>query len=389
MKGHIRKRTTKSGNTWQIAIELGMDENGNRKRMYKSTNGTKKEAEKIMIKLISELEEGTLVQESSMTVATYLRNWLKTYVEINLSPTSIDGYRDNIEKYIIPHIGNIPLQKLSPLHLQDMYLKLSENGKINRKGGLAPRSIRYIHMNLSKALREAVKMQIIKRNVATMVTIPKVKTYRAAVYNEQEIISLLNIAKGTDMEVPITLAATLGLRRGEILGLKWSDINFHECRLIINNNLVSTSEGAVLKTPKTESSHRTIEISDSIVTMLKKHLIWQKENKIKLGRDYCDNSLVCCYPDGNLINPKVFSKKFTRFLERNNLKNIRFHDLRHSNATLMLEYGIPAKVASERLGHSSISVTLDIYSHVTSKMQKDVADKIESGILNKVLTCAN
>jgi integrase len=388
VRGHIRKRVYKSGTTWQIVIEHGLDENGNRKRTYKSTNGTKKEAEKEMQQLLNELEGGTFIEESKMTVATYLRSWLKTYVEPNLSPTTIDGYKSNVENYIIPNIGTIPLQKLSPMHLQDMYLKLSKNGRLDGKGGLSPTTIRAIHRTLGKALDQALRMQQVKRNVSSLVTIPKVKRYDAEIYDENEIINLLTAAKGTDMEVPITIGATLGLRRGEILGLKWSDINLIEGKMTISNNLVSTSSGAVFTTPKTDKSCRILELSEGVITLLKKHRLSQKENKIKLGSAYKDNDLVCCYPDGSWYEPKNFSKKFAWFLKKHGLRHIRLHDLRHSNATLMLTYGIPAKVASQRLGHSSINITLDLYSHVTSNMQKEVAEKIENGIFNK-LTAIN
>lgn len=383
-RGHIRKRVYKSGTTWQITIELGLDENGVRQRMFKSTYGTKKEAEKEMQQMLNELDGGTFVEDTKITVASYLRNWIKIYVKPNLAPTTIDGYKSNVENYIIPQIGTILLQKLSPMHLQDMYLKLSQNGRLDGKGGLSPTTIRAIHRTLGKALDQALRMEQIKRNVSTLVTIPKVKPYKAEIYDESELINLLNVAKGTEMEMPITLGATLGLRRGEILGLKWSDINLKESKMTINNNLVSTMAGAVFTTPKTSKSCRTLELSEGIVTLLKKHSLEQRENRMKLGTEYYDKDLVCCYPDGNFYVPKNFSKKFAWFLKSKGLKHIRLHDLRHSNATLMLTYGIPAKVASERLGHSSISITLDLYSHVTTSMQKNVADKIENGIFNRL-----
>lgn len=344
-----------------------------------------KEAEKELQRILNELDGGTYIEETKLSVSSYLRNWLKTYGEPNLSPTSIDGYKSNIENYIIPNIGNIPLQKLSPIHLQEMYLKLSQKGRLYGKEGLLPRSIRYIHRNLSKALDESMKMQIIKKNVATLVTISNVKLYNAEIYDEDEVITLLNVVKDTDMEVPITLAVTLGLMRGELLGLKWCDINLIEGKMTINNNLVSTSNGVVLKTQKISTSCRTLELSDSIVKLLKKHQKSQKENKFKLGGEYKDNDLVCCYSDGSVIQPKNFSKKFAYFLRKNGLKHIRLYDLRHTNATLMLEYGVPAKVASQRLGHSSINITMDLYSHVTTNMQKEVAEKIENGIFNKLM----
>ena len=388
-RAHLRKRQYKSGTTWQITIELGMDENGERQRMFKSTYGTKKEAEKEMQQMLNDLDGGTFIEDTKITVASYLRNWIKIYVVPNLAPTTIDGYRSNIENYIIPKIGTILLQKLAPIHLQDMYLKLSQNGRLDGKGGLSPTTIRAIHRTLGKALDQALRMEQIKRNVSILVTIPKLTPYKAEIYDENELINLLNIAKGTDMEVPITLGATLGLRRGEILGLQWSDINFKECKMTINHNLVSTMAGAVFTTPKTSKSCRTLELSAGMITILKKHSLAQKENRLKLGSAYCDKDLVCCYPDGNFYVPKNFSKKFAWFLKSKGLKHIRLHDLRHSNATLMLTYGIPAKVASERLGHASIGITLDLYSHVTNAMQKDVADKIEHGIFDRLTIASN
>jgi len=383
-RGHIRKRIYKSGITWQIIIELGLDENGDRQRMYKSTYTTKKEAEKELQKLLTDLDGGTYIEDSKITVATNLRNWLKTYVEPTLAATTIDGYKSNIENYIIPNIGSIPLQKLTPVQVQEMYQKLSKDGRLDGKGGLAPRTIRSIHRIMSKAFNEALKMQIIKRNVTTMVSIPKAVPYKAKIYEEEEIITLLNNANGSDMSVPITLAVALGLRRGEILGLKWADIDLAKSTLTVNNNLVSTNAGAVLTTPKTKTSHRALQMSKGIVILLKRHLLAQRESKLKLGTSYQDNDFVCCYPDGSIYQPKNFSKKFAWFLKKHNMPHVRFHDLRHSNATIMLKYGVPAKIASERLGHTSISVTMDLYSHVTASMQTEVAQKIEDGIFSKL-----
>ena len=148
----------------------------------------------------------------------------------------------------------------------------------------------------------------------------------------------------------------------------------------INNNLVHTIKGIVLRTPKTDSGSRTLVISESLVEILRAHFRRQGEIKVNLGEHYKDHDLVCCNTDGTPANPVWFSKKFAKFLSKHGLKKIRFHDLRHSNATLMLKNGIPAKVASQRLGHSSIGITLDLYSHVMNEMQQDAVDKIEKDI---------
>jgi len=381
MAGHIRKRKTATGYSWQVIVEAGVDGEGNRKRLYRTVDGTKKDAEKVLTQLLSELNQGTLIEPSKLTLQEYLREWMKTYVEPNLSPTTVDGYRVNIEKHIIPSIGHIKLQTLTPLHLQRFYKDKLNSGRLDGKGGLNPKTVIYIHRNIREALDHALRMQLVPRNVADLVTLPKTKQYKAAVYDEKQLLHLREVAKqNEDMELPVNLAAVLGLRRGELLGLKWQNVNFESRSITICDNLVPTSKGTLTKAPKSENSKRTVDIPEGLVPILKKHKVRQAENKLALGPAYCDEGFVCCQKDGKHWDPKYFSRKFAAFLKRHNLPHIRLHDLRHSNATLMLKYGVAAKVASQRLGHSSIGITLDLYSHVMSDMQKDAADKIDAGL---------
>ncbi|KAF0194377.1 MAG: prophage LambdaCh01 site-specific recombinase phage integrase [Bacillota bacterium] len=384
MAGHIRKRKTSTGHSWQVIIEAGFDGNGERKRLYRTVEGTKKDAEKVMNQLLSELHQGTLIEPSKLSVQEYLRGWMKTYVEPNLSPTTIDGYRVNIEKHIIPSIGHIRLQELSPLHLQRFYSEKLKNGRVDGKGGLGAKSVIYIHRNIREALDHALRMQLIPRNVADLVTLPKAKPFKSAVYDEDQIKALVQVAQGTDMELPVTLAAALGLRRGELLGLKWENIDLEKRTINVCNNLVPTSNGNITKAPKSENSRRTLDFPEGLVMILKKHRRMQAEKKLMLGPGYCGEGYVCCQDDGQHWAPSYFSRKFAYFLKRHKLPHIRLHDLRHSNATLMLKYGVPAKVASQRLGHSNIGITLDLYSHVMSDMQKDAADKIDVGLFQQV-----
>jgi len=384
MAGHIRKKKLKNGHVWQVVVETGTELNGKRKRIYRNVRGTKSEAQKVLAALLTELDSGTYVEPDKITLGEYLRDWMQTYVEPNLSPTTVDSYRINVEKHIIPRIGHIKLQELKPMHLQKFYHALMQNGRSDGKGGLSPRSVRYVHRNIHEALEHAVRMQMLTRNVADLVTLPKVRPYKAKVYDEGQLIKLINSSQGTDMELPIALSVALGLRRGELLGLRWSDINFEAKTARISNNLVITRRGVLDKSPKSESSNRTIDLPESLITVLKRHLRLQKENRLKLGSAYHDGDYVCCKPDGSPYNPGYISKKFAKFLKKNGLPHIRLHDLRHSNATLMLKYGVQPKVASSRLGHSTISITLDLYSHVLSEMQKEVAEKFDEGIFSKL-----
>lgn len=377
MAGHIRKKTLKNGYVWQVVVETGSGEK--RSRIYRNVRGTKKEAEMLKAKLLSELQSGDFVQPSRVTLGSYLREWYDNHVVPNLSPASADGYRINIEKHIIPALGGVLLQELRPIHLQRFY-----RGKMTDKGdekGLSAKSVLYIHRNIHAALEQAVRMQMIPRNPASLVPLPKAERYEARVYSEKQLRELVAAAKGTDMELPIALAATLGLRRGELLGLRWSSVDFGGKRIYIQDNLVSTSKGTISKSPKSKTSIRAVDIPDGLLPLLKKHRKGQARNRLLMGKEYCPGDFVCCQTNGMHYNPGYFSKKFKDFLEKMGLPHIRLHDLRHSFATLLLQYGIEAKVASEMLGHSSVGITLDLYTHVPAGMKSSAAQKVGKGIL--------
>lgn len=385
MAAHIEKHKLKNGKyVWRVIIEKGPSSDGKRKRIYRNVKGSKKDAEILMAQLLSELQTGSYIEPDKLTITEFLRDWMNTYVRPNLSPTTADGYSVNIEKHLIPRIGHIPLQHLKPMHVQKLYQDLLLNGRADGTGGLSSRSVLYIHRNLHEALKHAVRLQLVHRNVTEFVTLPKNKKYHSEVYSPEELVHLLTIAQNTDMEIPIALAATLGLRRGEILGLLWSDVDLIAKKLSVCNNRVPTSRGNISKAPKSASSSRTIDLPEGLVPILKKHKAYQAENRLKLGSQYQGTYVYCQY-NGSPYCPGYLSKKFSAFLTKHRLKKIRFHDLRHSHATLMLSCGVPAKVASERLGHSNIGITLDLYSHVLDSMQKDAAEKIDASIFGNPL----
>jgi integrase len=379
MKGCIFKR----GKKYSVVIELGRDNNGKRIQKWFSGYKTKKEAEKALVTILHQIETNTFINPEKITLAEYLRQWMHDYVEPNLAPKTIDGYKVNIEGHIIPSIGNIPLQKLQPIHIQQFYRSKLENGRLDDKGGLSAKSVLYIHRVLRKALSNALKMQLIPRNVADAVELPKAKTYYAKFLNEKELRKLLNTLKNTDIYIPVLLASCLGLRRGEALGLQWKDIDFENKTISVIRALLPSIGGTpIFHEAKTKTSERTIVISDSIIFELEKHRNKQQRYRKLLGNAYKDYDLVTCLNNGSPINPASFSHTFARTLKKHNLRHIRFHDLRHSNATLMLKHNISPKVASERLGHSKINITLDLYSHVLKEMQEEAANKIDNAIFN-------
>jgi len=375
LRGNIRQR---SKNSWTITIELPKDEITHKRRQkYYTIKGNKKDAEKFLTEKLRELDTGMLIETKKMKYGEYLDFWKeKTFG--NLEITTKEGYIQKIDKHIKPYLANIYLENLKPLHLQNFYDEKLKSGRIDGKGGLSARTVLALHRIIYSSLEQAVKWQLIMRNVANAVEPPKAKKYKAKYLTDKQTEDLIEGTKNTDIYIPILLAIYTGARRGEILGLNWNNVDLEKRIIKIENNLCATKNGLIIKQPKTNSGNRTIAISDSLVKILKRHKIKQIKNKMKLGEYYKDNNMVCCYEDGRLFNPKRFSAKFHELLEDNNLPLIRFHDLRHSHASLLVKIGIEPKVISERLGHSNIGITMDLYSHLYEDADREVADMFEN-----------
>lgn len=373
MRGHIAKK----GKKHYIVIDLDRDPVTNKRRQkWLSGYPTKKAAQTELNNILHELQQNTFVVPSTETLKEYLDYWVKQK-KSSWSPTTLYGYKSIIQNHIVPQLGNIDLCKLKPLHIQEFYT--------DRLTFLSATTVLHHHRLLRKALNDAKGWQIIKINPADHVETPKPKKYRAKVLNVDEIKPLLKALNNDPLEVPVLLTLFLGMRRGELLALKWSDVDYKNKTITIQENLVrggETGNELFLKEPKSEDGTRTIPISDNILALLKKHKIRQNENKLKFGKYYQKSDYMFTRETGDLINPAVFSREFKEFLEKNNLKRIRLHDLRHTSATLMLQSKVPAKTASERLGHSNIHITLDLYSHVLKDMKKEVSDVLDDIIFN-------
>ena len=388
--GHIRDRKRKDGkNSHQIVIETMPDAiTGKRKRIYKTVNGTKKEAEKIMRKMLDDLDNQCFIKENNLTVSQWILDWFELYLK-DLSPTTLHGYKYQIDNYIVKSpIGNIRLQNLTTNDVQKWINGLSQCSPLSNKP-VSAKTIKNIYHNLSASIDKAVSLDFVKKNVCKAVSLPKVQRYTAEVYDEAEIQQLLSIIKGTDMELPLTIAVSLGLRRGELLGLKWKHIDFENGLVSIEDNMVEVqkdvSEDRILtKAPKSVSGQRTIPISSALKDYLSKahsDYVMRKQNMKDL---FYDGDYVVCQENGRPYKPNSFSGKFNLFLKRNNLKHIRLHDIRHTNATLMLTQGISPKVAQMRLGHSDYSTTMNIYSHVLKSVETEAAEAIENALFKNL-----
>ena len=358
--GHVRKRTTKSGiTTYQVIVEEESSfANGKRKRYYKTIQGGKKQAEKVMRDMIHELETRTFVKDNRITVRDFMHQWLEIYVKNQLSPTTVQHYIDQTEKYIIPQFGDTCLQQLKNIDIQKWIFSLQKASPRTGKP-LSPKTIKNIMLNLSAAMKKAVMLELIPKNPCDDLTLPKLEHYQPEVYSMEEVETLLQCARNTALYLPLMIEICLGLRRGELLALRWHHVNFQTGCLTVKENLVTVNNQTITKAPKTQSGRREIQIPGTLLRLLK---------DTKAERHAGQNDYIVCQEDGSPYKSDSFSMKFRRFLKANDLKHIRFHDLRHINATIMLSLGISPKVAQERLGHSSYQITMDIYAEVNKSM---------------------
>lgn len=371
MRGHIRKH----GAGWQYTVELEPDPITH-KRRRKSKGGfkTKKECEAAMNELIIKLEKGEYVEYKDITLQEYMAKWLDNK-KGNIKATTYEFYKNVIEGRINPVLGGISLAKLKPLHIQEFLDYYTKNKEINST------TVKHYFATINTALNQAVKWQLIPSNPCAAIEPPKRKKTKMNVLTPEQVNTLLESVKNgkySVMYIPILLAVTCGLRRGEIIALTWDNVD-------LANGIITVSESAAIRVDgkniitdtKTEAGQRSISMPPSIIPILKEHRKQQAENKLKLGSEYRDNNLVCCWPNGAELTPNYITHTFKKVLKEAGLPDIRFHDLRHTNATLLLLQGVNTKVISERLGHSSIDVTLDIYGHILPEMQKEAAEKLD------------
>ena len=369
MAGQIIKR----GESWLIRVFLGRDTNGKRKFQNKTVKGTKKEAQKALNSMLRDADLGLLGNSQKQTLNEYLDVWLETIAKPRLQYRTFKDYGDLLRRYVRESLGKIKLSDLKAVHIQKLYGEMLERG-------LSPRIVRYTHATLSSALKEAVKLDILPRNVATLVQLPKTNPKEMDVLSKDETILFLKTLEGERLANVFSFALASGMRCQEYLGLQWKDINFEQGTATVQRAVVwhRTGGGWHFSQPKTAKSRRTIPLPSSVMQELRKHRIWQNQERLKLGAAWHQNNLVFPSEIGTPLNPPNLTRHFKRILKKAGIRtSIRLYDLRHTTATLLLSAGENPKVVSERLGHASIVLTLDTYSHVLPTMQEAATEKFE------------
>ena len=376
-EGNISKR--KDG-TWQGSVLLGYDpETGNPKRKY-FYGKTRKEVQRKVGELTIKVQKGTYREPTKITVAEWFTTWHNDYMKLSLRPTTWTSYGYQIEGHIIPALGHLKLSELQTAHIQRLYNDKLKGGRLDRKpGGLTPKSVRFIHTVIHSCLEQARKEHLITINPASAVRLPKLEQREIRYLDSGEIKTFLEVARDSKHFAAFFLALNTGMRRGEILGLRWKDVDFEEGQLTVNQGLVRISgKGLVFQEPKTKLSNRTISLSPMVLKVLKEHRKKQAEYRLLSGGAYDEGGLDLVFANeiGKPICPRAFTRIFERLLKRAGLEAACFHDLRHTFATMALEQGVNVKTVQETLGHHSAAFTMDVYSSVTDKMKREAADKV-------------
>lgn len=378
MKGGVRKR----GKAWSYYFDIGVID-GKRKKKEKGGFRTKGEASKALNEAMYDFENGGYIESKKITFNMMSSKWLEEYVKPLRKITTYNRYSELAKKYLNTSLGPLNLNDIKPYHIEDILLK--------HKNEISGSTLQSIYTLINTIMNRAIKLKLIKENPCKFVERPKRNKPDINTLDVDEIFkiySALDLTNEYDYMFSIALDLTLelGLRRGELGGLEWENIDCKDNLIYIKNNLVYTNGYVVMETPKTEQSERAIYISDELLEKLKSLKLRQKKYRFSIGDYYVQNyfddieyDLIMKWNNGKYIHPMYYTNKITKVLKKVGIdKKIRFHDMRHTNATLLISEGVDFKTVQTRLGHKDINTTLNVYSHVNKEMQKNATKKLKN-----------
>jgi integrase len=356
---------------WCVQYTVYTAEGRKRKTLY---GKTRQEAATKLAKALSDREDGLVFDDGGLTVGTYLDRWLDGSVRGSVRRSTFDRYEIAVRVHIKPALGRLKLKQLTPTHVAAFYQE-------RLAAGSAPASVNKLHVTLHKTLDQAVKWHMIPHNVAEVVKAPRPAPEEIRPLDREQTKVFLKTARGERFEALYMLAVTTGLRQGELLSLKWEDVDLENGLIRVRRTLTRHKGRLFLGEPKSKRSRRTVRLTEVAVEALEGHLARQMEQIERLGDLYEDQRLVFATQRGTLVNPTNLRRRsFAPLLEKAKLPTIRFHDLRHTCATLLLSSNVNPKIVSEMLGHSSIAITLHTYSHVLPNMQGSAARALEDAL---------
>jgi len=387
LTGSYRKR---GENSWELSVSSGKGMHGKRHRATKTVKCKEKDVEKHLALFVAEVEKGQYIEPSKMTLEDFSKRWIRDYADKKLSPMTRAGYLARLDKRILPALGHLKLEQIKPLHLSDFFSNLEEDGMRldGKKGGMGVDSIIQCHRVLSSILKMAVSLQMIPENPCLRVKAPSPPKRNLSVWDENQTMAALVALQSRPLVIRtmITMAALTGLRRGEMLGLEWKHIDLvkRTARIVqVSQNVTGT--GVITKEPKTAASTRLLALPEMVCSLLKTHKTAQNAKRLQLGSKWMESDRLFTTWNGRPMHPNTVNKWMREFIaeynqdkeEGDRLPVIRFHDLRHSAATIMITQGIDVGTVAKNLGHSRPSVTTDIYYSALMTAQARAADKMD------------
>jgi integrase len=362
------------------------DDAGRRKVKFVSLPNCKgkREAQLECSRILTEMQKGAFVEPDKTTLEQFIERWLGQ-IKTQVSPRSYERYAEIAHHNIVPALGGVQLTKLRPEHISEAYTKALTAGRRDGTGGLSAQTVKHMHTILKQALKQACVWRAIAHNPADLVRPPKVERKEMKTIDAAQTVDVLEAARGTRMFAPILLGVLCGMRRGEVVALRWRSVDLESGQLSVVVSAEQTDDGVREKETKSGKG-RALRLSPMLVSELRQYRKQQAEMLLKLGVRLTDDHHVVMREDGEAIQPRSLTRAFKKFMRRHRLPQIRLHDLRHSHATHLLAEGVHPKIAQERLGHSSIGITLDLYSHVLPGLQDDAVAKIDAKLqaaLNK------
>jgi integrase len=356
--------------TWSAIATLP---DGRRKHIY---GKTRDQVRRKLAEILHALQNGSFTDARGKTLGEFLDQWLADVVKARVRAWTFAGYEVHVRRHIKPVLGRVPLEKLSPQHVQHL---------LNRKleEGLKPKSVRYLRGTLRTALNEAVRWGLVSRNAAALVDGPRVERFDIQPFTPAEARVFLDSIAGERLEALYSVALTMGLRQGEALGLRWQDVDLELGYLRVSKQLQRVHGAPQLVEPKTARSRRTLAMPPMITKGLEQHRVRQRQERSNAGNRWAETDLVFASTEGKPLDGTAISKGFHSLLKRAGLQQRRFHDLRHSCATLLLVQGVSPRVVMDVLGHSQIGLTMNTYSHVIPDLRRDAADRMQGPLAER------
>jgi integrase len=379
-QGHIRQRGQRS---FELKFDLGRDPlTGKRRVRYVSFKGTKRAAQLELARLISENAAGGSVDPSKVTLAEFIERWLRDWAQAHVSAKTFERYRELLRNHVCARIGHAQLQKLRAVHINELYTDLLRP-RVSGGAGLAARTVGHVHRALHRALGHANDWDLVQKNVASLVSPPRVAANEIETLTAAQVQQALAKLKGRAIYPIAALALATGMRRGELLALRWSDVKFDLAKLNVEQSLEQTKAGLRFKSPKTKHGRREITLPTSAVTLLREHRKAQQETRLRLGLGKApDNALVFATWDGNARSPNALTKEWSVAMKEAGL-SVTFHSLRHTHASHLIASGLDVLAISRRMGHGSPAITLGVYGHLMPRSDERAAQIIEMALAPK------